>query len=73
MFCTVPIQPSNRSALDNVLFGRNENKSENRLVTHGSSKPGKRSFGRFSRPLLEGVNALIIPPPDNDRGGGHYD
>ena len=53
MFCTVPIQPSNRSALDNVLFGRNENKSENRLVTHDSSKPGKRSFGHFSRPLLE--------------------
>lgn len=26
-----------------------------------------------SRPLLEGVNALIIPPPDNVRGGGHYD
>ena len=31
------------------------------------------NFGRFSRPLLEGVNALIIPPPDNVRGGGHYD
>lgn len=35
------------------MFGRNENKSENRLVTHDSSKPGKRSFGHFSRPLLE--------------------
>ena len=35
------------------MFGRNENKLENRLVTHGSSKPGKRSFGHFSRPLLE--------------------
>ena len=23
-------------------------------ISHGSSKPGKRSFGRFSRPLLEG-------------------
>ena len=42
-----------RSALDNVLFGRNENISENCSVVHGSSKPGNRSFGRFSRPLLE--------------------
>ena len=24
-------------------------------------------------PGLEGVNALIIPPPDNVRGGGLYD
>ena len=24
------------------------------MLSHGSSKPGKRSFGRFSRPLLEG-------------------
>ena len=27
--------------------------SPNRVVLYGSSKPGKRSFGRFSRPLLE--------------------
>ena len=47
--------------------------SPNRVDPYGSSKPGKRSFGRFSRPLLEGVNALIIPPLDNVRGGGHYD
>ena len=25
-------------------------------ISHGSSKPGKRSFGRFSRPLLEGYS-----------------
>ena len=36
-----------------MLFGRNENISENCSVVHGSSKPGNRSFGRFSRPLLE--------------------
>ena len=29
-------------------------KSESFSAFHGSSKPGKRSFGRFSRPLLEG-------------------
>ena len=28
-------------------------KSDNFSALHGSSKPGKRSFGRFSRPLLE--------------------
>ena len=28
--------------------------SPNCVDLHGSSKPGKRSFGRFSRPLLEG-------------------
>ena len=28
-------------------------KSESFCISHGSSKPGKRSFGRFSRPLLE--------------------
>ena len=27
-----------------------------RYSTYGSSKPGKRSFGRFSRPLLEGYS-----------------
>ena len=40
---------------------------------HGSSKPGKRSFGRFSRPLLEDDNAPFAPPPDNVRGGGQHD
>ena len=30
-----------------------EKQSERRAAFHGSSKPGKRSFGRFSRPLLE--------------------
>ena len=73
MSCTVPMHPSNRSALDNVLFGRNENKSENCLVAHAPLNPGNRSFGHFSRPLLEGINAMIIPPLDNFRGGGHYD
>ena len=29
------------------------NTDDNKVVCHGSSKPGKRSFGRFSRPLLE--------------------
>ena len=29
-------------------------KSDNLSTLHGSSKPGNRSFGRFSRPLLEG-------------------
>ena len=47
--------------------------SPNCVDLHGSSKPGKRSFGRFSRPLLEVYNALIIPPSDNVRGGGQYD
>ena len=28
--------------------------ADNGVSFHGSSKPGKRSFGRFSRPLLEG-------------------
>ena len=28
-------------------------KSDNLSTLHGSSKPGNRSFGRFSRPLLE--------------------
>ena len=40
---------------------------------HGSSKPGNLSFGRFSRPLLEVYNALIISPSDNICGGGQYD
>ena len=35
-------------------------KSESFSTFHGSSKPGNRSFGRFSRPLLEGYfNNLI--------------
>ena len=29
------------------------NTDDSRIDCHGSSKPGKRSFGRFSRPLLE--------------------
>ena len=29
------------------------NTDDNKVVCHGSTKPGKRSFGRFSRPLLE--------------------
>ena len=29
------------------------NTDDSKVVCHGSSKPGKRSFGRFSRPLLE--------------------
>ena len=29
------------------------NTDDNKVVCHGLSKPGKRSFGRFSRPLLE--------------------
>ena len=29
------------------------NTDDNKVVCHGSLKPGKRSFGRFSRPLLE--------------------
>ena len=48
-------------------------KSESFSAFHGSSKPGNRSFGRFSRPLLEEYTALIIPPTDNVRGGGQYD
>ena len=49
-------------------------KSADKVVSfHGSSKPGNRSFGRFSRPLLEEYTALIIPPTDNVRGGGQYD
>ena len=48
-------------------------KSEKRVSFHGSSKPGNLSLGRFSRPLLEVYNALIIPPSDNICGGGQYD
>lgn len=40
---------------------------------YGSSKPGNRSFGRFSRPLLEDYFVKLFPPPDNIRGGGLYD
>ena len=47
--------------------------SPNGVVLYDSSKPGNRSFGRFSRPLLEEYTALIIPPTDNVRGGGQYD
>src|SRR5699024_8672671 len=37
--------------------------SPNCVSLYGSSKPGKRSFGRFSRPLLEDTFAIIIRPP----------
>ena len=48
-------------------------KSWSRSACHGSSKPGNRSFGYFSRPLLEGKNDQVIPPQDNICGGGLYD
>ena len=35
----------------------------NSTTFHGSSKPGKRSLGHFSRPLLEDTFAIIICPP----------
>ena len=47
--------------------------SANVVVLYGSSKPGNRSFGYFSRPLLEGKNDQVIPPQDNICGGGLYD
>ena len=61
------------SARERVLFCKKENTELNLWLHHGSSKPGKRSFGRFSRPLLEDGNAHLRPPHDNNRGGGQYD
>ena len=51
MFKTSPSESS--SARERVLFCKKENTQLNCWLIHGSSKPGKRSFGRFSRPLLE--------------------
>ena len=48
---TSPVASS--SARERVLFCKKENTELNLWLHHGSSKPGKRSFGRFSRPLLE--------------------
>ena len=49
------------------------NTDDSKVDCHGSSKPGNRSFGRFSRPLLEVKNSYFIPPQDNICGGGLYD
>ena len=38
-------------------------KKDNVVSLYDSSKSGKRSFGRFSRPLLEDTFAIIICPP----------
>ena len=53
-----------------VFFANTE---DNEVDCHGSVKPGNRSFGYFSRPLLEGEKGQVIPPQDNICGGGLYD
>ena len=50
------VKASLRAQLNNMTRSA---KSESFSAFHGSSKPGNRSFGRFSRPLLEEYTCLL--------------